>query len=128
MPVGRVRYFDAEKGFGFIVRDDTGGDVYFRISALAAGTSTVRRGQRVEFGVVEGKKGEQALTVTPLQDQPSLAKAARKDPEAMVIIVEDLIKMLDSLSTGYRRNRYPDSRYAHKVAQVMRAFADELEL
>lgn len=128
MPTGRIRFVDTEKGFGFITRDDTATDVYFRISNLAPGTASVKRGQRVDFGVVDGKKGEQALSVTLLAEQPSLAKAARKSPETLVIIVEDLIQMLDGLSSTYRRNRYPDARHTKKVAQVMRAFADELEL
>jgi CspA family cold shock protein len=46
----------------------------------------------------------------------------------MAVIVEDLIKMLDGLGNGYRRNRHPDPRHAEKTAAVLRAVADELEL
>ena len=56
MPVGRVRFYDAEKGFGFLTKDD-GGDVYVRASALPAGVTTLKPGQKVEFGVVEGRRG-----------------------------------------------------------------------
>ena len=62
MPVGKVRFYDAEKGFGFLTKDE-GGDVYVRSSALPAGVTTLKTGQRVEFGVVEGRKGEQAHQV-----------------------------------------------------------------
>ena len=44
------------------------------------------------------------------------------------MIVEDLVKMLDGIGGGYRRGRHPDGRTAGKVASVLRAVADELEL
>ena len=128
MPVGRVRYFDAEKGFGFLSKEEGGDDVFVRASALPEGVTSLKRGQKVEFGVVEGKKGEQALSVRVLETPPSLSKAARKPAEQMAVIVEDLIKMLDGLGNGYRRGRYPDPKMSQKVASVLRGVADELEL
>ena len=128
MPIGKVRYYDAEKGFGFLSKDDGGEDVYVRASALPAGVTTLKRGQKVEFGVIEGKKGEQALSIRLLETPPSLSKASRKNPEQMAVIVEDLIKMLDGIGNGYRRGRHPDPKIAGKVASVLRAVADELEL
>jgi CspA family cold shock protein len=128
MPIGKVRYYDAKKGFGFLSKDDGGEDVYLRASALPEGVTTLRRGQKVEFGVVDGKKGEQALSVRLLEAPPSLSKASRKSAEQMAIIIEDLIKMLDGLGNGYRRGRYADPKVAGKTASVLRAVADELEL
>ncbi len=128
MPVGKVRYYDAEKGFGFLTRDDGGDDVFVRANALPAGVSTLRRGQKVEFGVVAGRKGDQALSVQLIDTPPSLSKAARKSPETMVVIIEDLIRLLDGLESGYRRGRYPDAKVAPKVASMLRGVADELEL
>ncbi len=128
MPVGKVRYYDAEKGFGFLAKDDGGEDVYVRASALPEGVTSLRRGQKVEFGVVEGKKGEQALSVRLVDPPVSLSKAARKSPEQMAVIVEDLIKMLDGLGNGYRRGRHPEGKVSAKVASVLRGVADELEL
>jgi cold shock protein len=128
MPVGKVRYYDVEKGFGFLSKDDGGEDVYVRAAALPEGVTTLKRGQKVEFGVVDGKKGEQALSVRLLEAPPSLSKANRKSPELMVVIIEDLIKMLDNLGNGYRRGRHPDSKLSGKTASVLRAVADELEL
>ena len=127
MPTGKVRFFDAEKGFGFITKDD-GGDVYVRSNALPDGVASVKPGQKVEFGVIEGRKGEQALSLRLLEAPPSLSKAQRRKPEDMAVLMEDLIKMLDGLSNGYRHRRHPDSRQAAKVAQVLRRVADELEL
>lgn len=127
MPVGKVRFYDAEKGFGFLTKDE-GGDVYVRSTALPAGVTSLKTGQKVEFGVVEGRKGEQALSVRLLEAPPSLSKAHRKSTDQMVVIVEDLIKMLDSVGNGYRRGRYPDARTSAKLATVLRAVAEELEL
>ena len=127
VPVGKVRFYDAEKGFGFLTKDD-GGDVYVRSNALPAGVTTLKPGQRVEFGVVEGRRGEQALSVRLVEAPPSLSKAHRKPPEQMTVIVEDLIKMLDGVGNSYRRGRHPDARTGSKVASVLRAVADELEL
>lgn len=128
MPIGKVRYYDAEKGFGFLTRDDGGEDVFVRASALPTGVAALRRGQKVEFGVVAGRKGDQALSVLILDNPPSLSKAARKSPETMVVIIEDLIKLLDGLETGYRRGRHPDPKVAPRIATMLRGVADELEL
>ena len=65
---------------------------------------------------------------TCIEAPPSLSKAHRKPPEQMTVIVEDLIKMLDGVGNGYRRGRHPDARTGTKVATVLRAVADELEL
>ena len=127
MPTGKVRFYDAEKGFGFLTKDD-GGDVYLRSNALPAGVTTLKPGQKVEFGIVEGRRGEQALSLHLLEAPPSLSKAQRKPTEQMTVIIEDLIKTMDSVGNGYRRGRYPDARTAGKLASVLRAVADELEL
>ena len=128
MPTGRVRYYDAEKGFGFLSKDEGGDDVFVRSSALPDGVTTLKRGQKVEFGVVDGKRGEQALSLHLLEAPPSLSKASRKSPDAMAVIVEDLIKMLDGVGNGYKRGRHPDPKLAGQVAAVLRTVADELEL
>lgn len=127
MPVGKVKWYDADKGFGFLTRED-GDDVYVRSSALPAGVSTLKAGTRVEFGVVQGRRGDQALQVRVLDPTPSVSKAKRKRPEEMVRIVEDLIQLLDSVEQSYRRGRHPESRTAKQTAAVLRKLADELEL
>jgi CspA family cold shock protein len=127
VPTGKVRFYDAEKGFGFITKDD-GGDVYVRAQALPAGLATLKAGQRVEFGVIDGRKGEQALSVAVIEVPASLSKAQRKPPETLAVMFEDLIKLLDTIGNGYRRNRYPEPKLATKVSAMLRAVADELEL
>lgn len=127
MPTGKVRFYDADKGFGFISKDG-GGDVYVRSSVLPAGVTSLKPGQKVEFGVIDGRRGEQALSLHVLETPPSLSKAQRKKPDQMAVICEDLIKLLDNLGNGYRHGRHPEARQAAKVAQVLRSVADELEL
>ena len=126
MPTGKVKWFDADKGFGFLANDE-GGEVFVHASALPAGTETLKQGARVEFGVAQGKRGLQALSVRVLDPLPSVVKAVRKPPEDMTVIVEDVIKLLDDVSNGLRRGRYPDRAHARKVATVLRAVADDLE-
>ncbi len=127
MPTGKVKWFDSEKGFGFLASDE-GGDVFVHASALPAGTTELKGGQRVEFGVVDGRRGEQALSVRILDPMPSVSASLRKPPEEMAVITEDLIKLLDGLSNSYRRGRHPDKRAAAKVSTLLRAVADDLEL
>ena len=62
MPTGKVKFFDEDKGFGFIASDE-GAEVFLHISALPAGTTVIKPGSRVEFSVVDGKRGAQALSV-----------------------------------------------------------------
>lgn len=125
MPTGKVKWFDADKGFGFLTRDE-GGDVFVHQSALPTGVESLRSGQRVEFGIVEGRRGEQALSVQVLERPPSIAKQ-RKKPDEMVLIVEDLIQLLDGVSGTLRRGHYPDAKVAKQVVTVLRGVADDLE-
>lgn len=126
MPTGKVKWFSPEKGFGFLSRDE-GEDVFVHRDALPVGVTELKPGQRVEFGVAQGRRGEQALSVRVLDPLPSLAKSQRKPPDELAPIVEDLIKLLDGVSNSLHRGRHPDRSAARKVATVLRAVADDLE-
>jgi CspA family cold shock protein len=126
VPTGKVKWYDTDKGFGFLSRDD-GGDVFVHSSALPTGVPSLKPGSRVEFGVVEGRRGEQALTVTVLDPIPSMSAASRKPVDDMAVIVEDLIKLLDGVGNTLRRGRYPDREVSRKAAAVLRAVAGDLE-
>ena len=125
MPTGKVRFYDEEKGFGFIASDD-GQDVFLHATAVPAGT-TIKSGARLEFGMAEGKRGPQALSVRVLDAPVSLSKRTRKPADDMAVIIEDLVGLLDGIGGDLRRGRYPSSAHATKVASVLRRVADELE-
>jgi CspA family cold shock protein len=126
VPTGKVRFFDEDRGFGFIAGED-GTDVFLHASALPPGAPPPKPGAKVEYDVADGKRGPSALRVQILTQPPSVAKAHRKKPEDMVVIIEDVIKLLDGVSNSLRRGHYPDKRMATKTAQVLRAVAGDLE-
>ncbi|AUS78451.1 cold-shock protein [Actinoalloteichus sp. AHMU CJ021] len=127
MPSGRVKWYDAEKGFGFVTQDG-GEDVYVRASALPPGVEALKTGQRVEFGMAEGRRGPQALSVKLLDAPPSVAEARRRPAEELHGLIEDMIKLLEAkVQPELRRGRYPDRRNTKRIAEVVRAVARELE-
>ena len=66
MEKGKVKWFNAEKGFGFIEREG-GSDVFVHFSAISMdGYKTLQEGTEVQFDIVEGMKGAQAANVTPI--------------------------------------------------------------
>ncbi len=131
MPTGKVKWFDPAKGFGFLSQED-GPDVYVHSDALPEGVATLKQGARVEFGIAQGRRGDQALQVRLLEAPQSVrrnqSQAKRKKPEEMVSIVEDTIRLLDDVGEAYRQGRHPDARTGRPTAKLLRALADELEL
>ena len=126
MPTGQVKWFNDTKGFGFLSRDD-GGDVFVHTKALPAGVTTLRPGQRVEFGVVAGHRGDQAMGVTLLDALPSVVVNQRKSADDMAPIVQDLITRLDQILPGLQRCRVPAKTDGAKIALVLRAVADQFD-
>ncbi|ASR55655.1 transcription antiterminator/RNA stability regulator CspE [Cellulomonas sp. CW35] len=67
MATGTVKWFNAEKGYGFIAPDDGGPDVFAHYSAIqSSGFRSLEENQKVEFEVTEGQKGPQAANIQPL--------------------------------------------------------------
>jgi cold shock protein len=136
VPTGKVKWYDADKGFGFLSQED-GEDVYIRSSALPAGVEGLKAGQRVEFGVAAGRRGPQALSLKLIDPPPSLTRTRREaagppehkhSPDELHGMVEDMITLLESaLQPELRKGRYPDRKTAHRVSEVVRAVARELD-
>lgn len=135
MPTGRVKWYDTEKGFGFLSQEE-GEDVYVRSSALPEGIEGLKAGQRVEFGVAAGRRGPQALSLKLIDPPPSLSRTRRESsapehkhtPDELHGMVSDMITLLeDAVQSELRRGRYPDRKTARKVSEVVKAVARELD-
>jgi CspA family cold shock protein len=135
VPTGKVKWYDAEKGFGFLSQED-GEDVYVRASALPDGVEGLKAGQRVEFGVAAGRRGPQALTVTLIDPPPSLTRSRREaapaehkhSPDELHGMVEDMITLLEgTVQPELRKGKYPDRKTARQISEVVKAVARELD-
>lgn len=127
MPRGKVKFYDAEKGFGFVRDDESGESVYVHASTLPEGAETLRPGTKVEFDIADGRRGPQVLSLRLLEAAPSVTRARRPKADDMAGMVEDLIRLLDDAGNGLRKGRYPDAGHSHKIATVLRAVADNFE-
>ncbi len=138
MPTGKVKWYDSEKGFGFLSQEE-GEDVYVRSSALPEGVEGLKAGQRVEFGLASGKRGPQALSLKLIDPPPSLTKTLAKTrreapaehkhtPDELHGMVEDMITLLETtVQPELRKGRYPDRKTASRISEVVKAVAREFE-
>ena len=135
VPTGKVKWYDSEKGFGFLSQEE-GEDVYVRSSALPAGVEGLKAGQKVEFGLAAGRRGPQALQVKLIDPPPSLAKTRREavtvehkhTPDELHGMVGDLITLLENtIQPDLRKGKYPDRKVARRVSEVVKAVAAELD-
>jgi CspA family cold shock protein len=122
-----VKWYDVAKGYGFVTSDE-GGDVFLPRSALPDGVTELKSGQKIEFGLIEGRKGSQALGVSLVEAPPSVTTLRRRPAEELHGVIDDMIKVLEAkVLPDLRRGRFPDKRTAQKVAQVVHAVARELD-
>ena len=135
MPTGKVKWYDAEKGFGFLSQEE-GEDVYVRASALPEGVEGLKAGQKVEFGVASGRRGPQALSVKLIDPPPSITRTRREaaaaerkhSPDELHGMVEDMITLLEgSVQPELRKGKYPDRKTARRISEVVKAVAQELD-
>jgi len=126
MPLGRVKWFSLEKGFGFIASDE-GEDVYFSASVLPKDVPTVRPGTKLEFSVVDGKRGPQALSINIIDEPTSVVSNSRADFDDLATMIEDTIKILDKVGNNFRHGRAPSGPDAERLAKVLRGIASQIE-
>jgi cold shock protein len=126
VPTGKVKWYSAEKGFGFISSDE-GDDVYLHSSALPSGLLTIKPGTALEFGVADGRRGPQALSVRLIDPLPSVVEASKMGTDDLAAVVEDVIKILDRVGNGLRVGRRPPAAEATRVAKALRGVADQLD-
>ena len=132
MPTGKVKWFDAEKGFGFLSQED-GPDVYVRADALPEGVTTVKAGTRVEFGIAQGRRGDQALQVRIL-DAPASVQRNQSRRQAQEARRDGHDRRGPDPAARRRRRGLPRTAGTptaappRPTAKLLRALADELEL
>jgi CspA family cold shock protein len=126
MPVGRVKWFSLEKGFGFVSSEE-GEDVYLASSALPAGVTTVKPGTKLEYGIIDGRKGPQAHSVHVIDEPASVVANTRASADDLATMIEDTIKILDKVGNGIRHNRFPSGPDAERLAKVLRGIAGQIE-
>ncbi|MCX6444831.1 MAG: cold shock domain-containing protein [Actinobacteria bacterium] len=126
MPTGKVKWFSLEKGFGFIASDE-GEDVYLASSALPEGVATVKPGTKLEFSVIDSRKGPQAMSVHIIDAPVSLAENSRVNNDDLAAMIEDTIKILDRVGNGLRQGRHPSGAEAERLGRVLRGIASQLE-
>lgn len=126
VPTGKVKWFDAEKGFGFVTGDD-GQEVYLHTSVLPPEVGSVKAGTRLEYGIADGRRGKQALSARVLGEQPSVARAARKPAAEMGELVQDLVNMLDNTTGQLRNGHYPKPEQSKKIAALLRRVAEDFD-
>jgi cold shock protein len=77
MPTGTVKWFNNAKGYGFILSDEGGEDLFAHYSAIQMdGYKTLKAGQVVSFEITKGDKGLHAVNITAVATEPKAAKAA----------------------------------------------------
>ncbi len=125
MPIGRVKWYSVEKGFGFISNEE-GEDVYLASSALPTGVPSGKPGTKLEFSILEGRKGPQAMSVHIIEEPASVVANTRINADDLATIIEDTIKMLDKVGNGLRHGRHPSGVEAERLSKVLIGIAAQI--
>lgn len=126
MPVGKVKWYDADKGFGFASNPGED-DVFIGKNVLPDGVDELFAGQRVEFDFAAGRRGPQALRVKVL-DTPKRRPVNRRKPEELGSMLADVMTMIETqIQPALTGGHYPDRKESRQVAEILRAVARELD-
>ena len=127
MPVGTVKWYDAERGFGFVSNPGEE-DCFVGKQVLPKGVTELHQGQRIEFDFAAGRKGPQALRVKVLETSRRRPQHTYK-PEELNGIISDMVTMLEgTVQPSLLKGHYPDRKVGEQVAKILRAVAKELEI
>lgn len=127
MPIGKVKWFDVERGFGF-VSNPGDEDVYVNRQVLPKGVTELHPGQRIDFDFAAGRRGPQALRVKVLDDAPARKPQHKYQPVELASMISDMMTLLENNIQGpLLAGRYPDRKEGRQVAGILRAVAKELD-
>ncbi|AMO91015.1 cold-shock protein [Corynebacterium sp. HMSC08C04] len=125
MPIGKVKWFDADKGYGF-VSNPGDEDVYVGRNVLPEGVDELVQGQRIDFDFAAGRRGPQALRVKVL-DKPRRRTPSRK-PDELSSMLSDVMTLLETqVQPVLAQGRYPERKTGRQVAEILRAIAKDLD-
>lgn len=130
MPIGRVKWYNADRGYGFVTNPE-GDDCYVGKQVLPEGVTELHPGQRIEFDYSSGRRGPQALRVAILH-APKAHRLPHKPhhnhkPEELHSMISDVMTLLEGIQPGLLHGRYPDTKHGKQVAGILRAIAKELD-
>lgn len=127
MPIGKVKWYDTERGFGF-VSNPGHEDVFVGRAVLPAGVEELHQGQRIEFDVAEGRRGPQALRVVVLDEAPRRRPVHKYSPEQLSSMISDLVTMLETtVQPDLQKGRRVERKTGRQVAEILRVVAKELD-
>ncbi|ARB43551.1 Cold-shock protein [Corynebacterium pseudotuberculosis] len=129
MPIGRVRWYDPEKGYGF-VSNPGDEDCYVGKNVLPAGAYKLEKGQRIEFDFAAVGKKPQALRIKILETPKTRRPQHRHkhSPEELHGMVSDLVTILElKVQPSLRSGRFPERKDGRQIAGILRAVAKELD-
>lgn len=128
MPVGKVKWYDPERGFGFVSNPGQE-DCFVGKQVLPEGVDELHKGQRIEFDFASGRRGPQVLRMTVL-DAPRVRRRPQRKhtPEELHSMISDAMSVFESeVQPGLRSGRYPDRKTGRQIATILRAIAKELD-
>jgi CspA family cold shock protein len=126
VPIGKVKWYDAEKGFGFVTNPGDE-DVYVNKAVLPDGVEELTQGQKIEFDFAAGRRGPQALRVKVLET-PKRRPVNRRKPDELASMLSDVLTVIETqIQPPLAAGRYPDHKEGRQVAEILRAVAKELD-